>query len=235
MYSASSANRYESSTSASPRRSNTPATRSMPPRCPSPMRCRDCSGCLAWIPVRSCRCSARTGTEHLAELSAPGFAFGGSCLPKDLRSLLHLARMNGADLPLLAGTLATNELVINEVVDRVASCDSAHAVALLGLSFKTNTDDLRESPNVELAERLIGKGFDVQSMTRSSIRLAWSAPTAVRSTLNCRTWDGCSCTSQARRCAVPTLLSSLRMTKRSSSVLHVPAAPSDRPQRASGQ
>jgi GDP-mannose 6-dehydrogenase len=91
----------------------------------------------------------------------PGYAFGGSCLPKDLRSLLHLARLNGADLPLLAGTLATNELVINDVVDRVVSSD-ARTVALLGLSFKSNTDDLRESPNVELAERLIGKGFDVR-------------------------------------------------------------------------
>jgi GDP-mannose 6-dehydrogenase len=91
----------------------------------------------------------------------PGFAFGGSCLPKDLRSLMHLARMNGADLPLLAGTLVTNELVINEVVDRVVACEG-RTVALLGLSFKMDTDDLRESPNVELAERLIGKGFDVR-------------------------------------------------------------------------
>jgi GDP-mannose 6-dehydrogenase len=91
----------------------------------------------------------------------PGFAFGGSCLPKDLRSLLQLARLNGVDMPLLAGTMVTNELVISEVLDRVVAAGQ-HEIALLGLSFKMDTDDLRESPNVELAERLIGKGFSVR-------------------------------------------------------------------------
>jgi len=92
---------------------------------------------------------------------APGFAFGGSCLPKDLRSLLDMARANSLDVPLLSGTLHSNELVIRDAVDRLIA--SPHrTVAMLGLSFKMNTDDLRESPNVELAERLLGKGFDVR-------------------------------------------------------------------------
>jgi GDP-mannose 6-dehydrogenase len=96
----------------------------------------------------------------------PGFAFGGSCLPKDVRSLLHLARMNSVDLPVLQGAMTSNEMLVREVADRVLHAvdvagDADRRVALLGLSFKHLTDDLRESPNVALAEILIGKGVDV--------------------------------------------------------------------------
>jgi GDP-mannose 6-dehydrogenase len=91
----------------------------------------------------------------------PGFAFGGSCLPKDLRSLLHLARMESMDLPMLAGVMATNRLSVEEVVDRVLE-EEGRSVALLGLSFKSDSDDLRESPYVELAETLLGKGYGIR-------------------------------------------------------------------------
>jgi GDP-mannose 6-dehydrogenase len=72
-----------------------------------------------------------------------------------------MARVNVLDVPQLAGTVRTNELVIADLVDRLIA--SPHrSVAMLGLSFKMDTDDLRESPNVELVERLIGKGFGVR-------------------------------------------------------------------------
>ena len=80
----------------------------------------------------------------------PGFAFGGSCLPKDLRSLLDMARANSLDVPLLSGTLHSNELVIRDAVDRLIA-SPYRTVAMLGLSFKMNTDDLREISAAEIA------------------------------------------------------------------------------------
>jgi len=91
----------------------------------------------------------------------PGFAYGGSCLPKDLRSLLYLGRVNSVDLPLLSGTAASNEVTVRSVTDRIVQ-SGYRRVAVLGLSFKMQTDDLRESPNVDVAETLLGKGFDVR-------------------------------------------------------------------------
>ena len=91
----------------------------------------------------------------------PGFAFGGPCLPKDLRSLLHLGRMHSIDMPLLSGVMSSNEVTMSAVVDRIAA-GAGRRVALLGLSFKMSSDDLRESPNVQLAETLVGKGFAVK-------------------------------------------------------------------------
>lgn len=91
----------------------------------------------------------------------PGFAFGGSCLPKDLRCLLHVARMHSIDAPLLSGTLMTNALSVTDVVERIVAGEG-RTVAMLGLSFKTNSDDLRESPYVDLAETLLGKGYELR-------------------------------------------------------------------------
>lgn len=91
----------------------------------------------------------------------PGFAFGGSCLPKDVRALNHIARRNIVDTPLLGNLLRSNESHLQRAVDLITA-DGRRKVGIFGLSFKSGTDDLRESPLVELAERLFGKGFDVR-------------------------------------------------------------------------
>jgi GDP-mannose 6-dehydrogenase len=90
----------------------------------------------------------------------PGFAFGGSCLPKDLRAVLSLARFNDVELPMLSGVISTNDQVVRSLAREVLAT-GARRIALLGLSFKAETDDLRESPYVDLAELLIGKGTNL--------------------------------------------------------------------------
>lgn len=91
----------------------------------------------------------------------PGFAFGGSCLPKEVRSVTSLARAKNIQLDLLENLLASNTQHIDRAFDIIAQ-HGREPVALFGLSFKPNTDDLRESPFVTLAERLLGRGYDLR-------------------------------------------------------------------------
>ncbi len=88
----------------------------------------------------------------------PGFAFGGSCLPKDLRAMVHAARHRDAVVPVVEAILQSNAARVQRAVDDVVAT-GARRIALIGLSFKPGTDDLRESPLVALAETLLGKGF----------------------------------------------------------------------------
>jgi GDP-mannose 6-dehydrogenase len=90
----------------------------------------------------------------------PGFAFGGSCLPKDVRAILHAGKELDLSLPLIAAVLSSNEQVIERAFQKVRATGKRR-IGLIGLSFKSNTDDLRESPFVELAERLLGKGYEL--------------------------------------------------------------------------
>ncbi len=91
----------------------------------------------------------------------PGFAFGGSCLPKDLRAMLYLGRHKDVSLPVLEAILPSNEQQVRDIATLVMR-DDYKRVGLIGLSFKPNTDDLRESPIVELVEILSGKGMEVR-------------------------------------------------------------------------
>lgn len=92
---------------------------------------------------------------------SPGFAFGGSCLPKDLRALVHAAHRRDVEVPILEHVLPSNDAHIRRALDAITAL-GLRRVGLFGLAFKSGTDDLRESPLVELAERLIGKGFDLR-------------------------------------------------------------------------
>jgi len=91
----------------------------------------------------------------------PGFAFGGSCLPKDLRALLHAARKSDVELPLLTAIDPSNEHQIRRGIQAVLT-PRKRRIGVVGLAFKSGTDDLRESPMVTLVETLIGKGCAVR-------------------------------------------------------------------------
>jgi len=88
----------------------------------------------------------------------PGFAFGGSCLPKDLRATTYLAKVHDVDVPMLAGILPSNRNHLDVALNKLLATGK-RSIGFIGLSFKTGTDDLRESPLVVLAEQLIGKGM----------------------------------------------------------------------------
>jgi GDP-mannose 6-dehydrogenase len=90
----------------------------------------------------------------------PGFAFGGSCLPKDVRALQYRAKEVDLDLPVIQSILTSNQMQIQHALDLIVEAGRKR-VGLLGFSFKAGTDDLRESPIVILAEQLLGKGYSL--------------------------------------------------------------------------
>jgi len=100
----------------------------------------------------------------------PGFAYGGSCLPKDLKALKTVARDLYIDCPVLENIERSNEIQKKMVLERILAFDR-RSVGFLGLSFKAGTDDLRNSPIVDIIEQLIGKGFKVRIFDRN-VRLS---------------------------------------------------------------
>jgi GDP-mannose 6-dehydrogenase len=100
----------------------------------------------------------------------PGFAFGGSCLPKDVRALTYQGKLLDVETPVLSSILASNQVQVERALTLIRA-SGQRRVGLLGLSFKEGTDDLRESPIVTLAEQLIGKGFELLIYDRN-VKLA---------------------------------------------------------------
>jgi GDP-mannose 6-dehydrogenase len=96
----------------------------------------------------------------------PGFAFGGSCLPKDLRAIAYKAKTQDLQLPIMSAILPSNELQISKGL-RLITEKGHRRIGILGFSFKSGTDDLRESPMIEVIEHLIGKGYDLRIFDRN--------------------------------------------------------------------
>jgi GDP-mannose 6-dehydrogenase len=105
-------------------------------------------------------CKDKTLNTSSAYLQ-PGTPFGGSCLPKDLSALTGLARMEGVSLPLIESTLSSNETHLAMLLRLILS-KPGKRIGLLGLSFKEDTDDLRGSPMVSVAETILGRGYQLR-------------------------------------------------------------------------
>ena len=127
----------------------------------------------------------------------PGFAFGGSCLPKDVRALQYRAKEVDLDMPVIQAILGSNQLQIQHAIDEIVDTGKKR-VGLLGFSFKAGTDDLRESPIVILAEALLGKGSRSASTTRTCRWRGWSGRTRTTSTSRSPTCRRCSATRSTR-------------------------------------
>ncbi|KQV70455.1 nucleotide sugar dehydrogenase [Rhizobium sp. Root1220] len=116
-------------------------------------------------------------SDHKVSMSPyfmrPGFAFGGSCLPKDVRALRHIAHERGVPTPLLNSALEANTRQI-ERAEKLVHSSGGRSVGMVGISFKAGTDDLRESPLAELASRLISKGFGLK-VYDPSVRFAYQS------------------------------------------------------------
>ena len=135
----------------------------------------------------------------------PGFAFGGSCLPKELRATTHLAKLHDVEIPMLGGIMQSNREHLNLALDKLMAIGKRR-IGFIGLSFKTGTDDLRESPLVTL-----GRAADRQrnaarsSMTLQSVCRNCSEPIAATSKPICRTSASCcaqrsAMSSRSRKC-----------------------------------
>jgi GDP-mannose 6-dehydrogenase len=105
--------------------------------------------------------TADTKLNISASYLKPGFAFGGSCLPKDVRALNYRAKELDLNLPLIESLMESNQQHLERAVEMILATGK-RSIAVLGLSFKAATDDLRESPQVQLVKRLLGEGFEIR-------------------------------------------------------------------------
>jgi len=129
-----------------------------------------CKGCeIDGMQVMQMLCEDRKLNISSAYLT-PGFAYGGSCLPKDLQALIHLAEEKGMDAPLLSQVVTSNAAHIQHSVRLIESTNN-RKLGFLGLTFKENTDDLRESPTVVVVEMLLKKGYEIRVYDPNICRL----------------------------------------------------------------